>query len=275
MRRILCILLTLLLVGALLPAAVSAASTYSRLTDSGNLLSSREEQELLEQLDEISQRQQFDVVVVTVDSIPAGSSVWDYADDFFDRNGFGQGSSRDGCLLLISMEERDWYISTRGYGITAFTDAGIQYIGEQMIENGLSDGDYLEAFQTYARLCDDFVTQAREGRPYDVGNLPKEPTPWALITMIAVVLGCGLAFVPVSVMKAQMKSVKSRRDAGDYVQRGSLQLTRSRDVFLYRNVTRTAIPRNEGPRGGGRGGGGSSVHTSSSGARHGGGGGKF
>lgn len=272
MKRILCILLSLILVGALLPAAVSAASTLPRLTDDGNLLSPGEERELLAQLDEISQRQHFDVVIVTASGIPGGQSVRDYADDFFDYNGFGQGGSRDGCLLLISMEERDWYISTRGYGITAFTDAGIQYIGEQMIENGLSDGDYLEAFQAYARLCDDFITQAREGEPYDSGNLPKEKIPWGFIALIAAALGCGMAFIPVSVMKAQMKPVRSQRDAGDYVQRGSLSLTRSRDVFLYRNVTRTAIPKDDGSRGGG---GGSSVHTSSSGASHGGGGGKF
>lgn len=272
MKRILCILLSLILVGALLPATVSAASTLPRLTDNGDLLSPGEERELLAQLDEISQRQHFDVVIVTVNGIPEGYSVREYADDFFDYYGFGQGSKRDGCLLLISMEERDWYISTRGYGITALTDAGIQYIGEQMIDNGLSDGDYLEAFQTYAQLCDDFVTQAREGDPYDVGNLPKEKIPWGFIALIAVALGCGMAFIPVSVMKAQMKPVKNQRDAGDYVQRGSLMLTRNRDVFLYRNVTRTVIPKDEGSRGGG---GGSSVHTSSSGASHGGGGGKF
>lgn len=272
MKRILCMLFSLLLVGAFLPTAVSAASTYPRLTDNGNLLSSGEERELLAQLDEISRRQQFDVVIVTVNGIPKGVSLRDYADDFFDYNGFGQGSSRDGCLLLISMEERDWYISTRGYGITAFTDAGIQYIGEQMINNGLSDGDYLNAFQTYAQLCDDFVTQAREGNPYDVGSLPKEPIPWVLIALVAAALGCGMAFIPVSVMNAQMKPVRNQRDAGDYVQRGSLTLTRSRDVFLYRNVTRTAIPKDGGSHGSG---GGSSIHTSSSGASHGGGGGKF
>ncbi len=33
------------------------------------------------------------------------------------------------------------YISTCGYGITVFTDAGIQYIGEQIKED-LSDGDF-------------------------------------------------------------------------------------------------------------------------------------
>lgn len=270
MKKIFCVLLSLLLLGALLPVT-AGASSIPRLTDDGDLLSSGEERELLEKLDEISLRQKFDVVIVTVAGIPEGYTVWDYADDLYDYEGFGQGTGRDGCLLLISMEERDWYISTRGYGITALTDAGIQYIGEQLIDNGLSDGDYLDAFLTYARLCDEFVTQARTGNPYDKGNLPKEKLPLALIAAIALALGAGMAFIPVTVMKVQMKPVRQKRDAGDYVQRNSLTLTRARDVFLYRNLTRTEIPKDTGSNGGG----GSSVHTSSSGASHGGGGGKF
>ncbi len=262
MKKLFCVLLVLLL----LPVA-AGASTAPRLTDDGDLLSSGEERELLEKLDEISRRQNFDVVIITVAGIPEGYTVRDYADDCYDYSGFRQ----DGCLLLISMEQRDWYISTCGFGITALTDAGIQYIGEQLIDSGLSDGDYLNAFLTYARLCDEFVTRARTGDPYDVGNLPKEKTPWALITVIALALGCGMAFIPVTVMKSQMKPVRQKRDAGDYVQRNSLTLSQARDVFLYRNLTRTEIPKDTGSNGGG----GSSIHTSSSGASHGGGGGTF
>ena len=72
-----------------------------------------------------------------------------YADDFYDYNGYGYGDSRDGILLLISMEERDWRISTCGYGITVFTDAGQEYISDKFLPY-LSDGDYSEAFTKYA-----------------------------------------------------------------------------------------------------------------------------
>jgi hypothetical protein len=46
--------------------------------------------------------------------------------------GIDVGENRDGVLLLVSTGDRKWHISTCGYGITAFTDAGIQYLGEQM-----------------------------------------------------------------------------------------------------------------------------------------------
>ncbi|MEI3339176.1 MAG: TPM domain-containing protein [Eubacterium sp.] len=64
------------------------------------------------------------------------------------------------------MEEREWHISTTGYGITALTDAGIEAISEQFLPY-LSDGDYEEAFLTFADTCDEFVTQAKEGNIYD------------------------------------------------------------------------------------------------------------
>jgi uncharacterized protein len=65
-------------------------------------------------------------------------------------------------------------------------------------------------------------------------------------------------------MKAQLKSVR-QQNAGDYVKKGSMQLTDSGDYFMYRRVVRTALPKNNS----------SSTHSSSSGRSHGGGGGKF
>ena len=131
------------------------------------------------------------------------------------------------------MEDNDWYISTHGYGITVFTDAGIQYIGEQIKEN-LSGGDFSGAFDKFVGLCDDFITKARTGDPYD----------------------------------SQLKTVRFQAAAGNYMKRGSLNVTESRDLFLYKTFTRTAKPKNNSSSG-------SSTHTSSSGSTHGGGGGKF
>ena len=67
-----------------------------------------------------------------------------------------------------------------------------------------------------------------------------------------------------------LEDVRKQAAATTYVRDGSMRLTDSRDLFLYTNVTRTAIPKNNSS-----GGGGSSTHTSSGGVSHGGGGGKF
>lgn len=241
------------------------ASEDARVIDDAGLLTDSEADDLIAKLDEISERQQFDVVIVTADSLD-GATVRDYADDMYDYCNFGYGEDRDGVLLLISMEDRDWYISTCGYGETAFTDAGIQYIGDQMGSN-LSDGNYAAAFNTYAEQCDIYITQARTDTPYDSSSLPRQPLSLIWIP-ISLVIGFVIALIAVGIMKSKLKTVRSQAAANSYVKDGSLNVTECRDVFLYCTVNRTERPKEDSSSG-------SSTHTSSSGTTHGGGGGKF
>jgi len=237
----------------------------SRLIDEADLLSDSEEAQLSALLDEVRARTELDVVVVTVNSTGMYSPM-EYADDFFDYNGYGYGDGRDGVLLLIAMESRDWWISTSGYGIRAFTDAGIEYIGEQILPD-LSGGWYADAFTTFARLCEEFVVQARAGDPYDVHNLPKEPLDPGMIAVVSLAVGLICALIYTGKLKGDLKSVRRQVAARDYVRKGSLQMSRTQDLYLYRNVRRVARQTSSS--------GGSSTHTSSSGRSHGGGGGRF
>lgn len=237
---------------------------YYRVLDMADLLTDSEESALIKKLDEISLRQNMDVIIATTDDL-GGYSVRDYADWLYEQCMFGYGRNKDGLILLISMEDRDWCISTCGYGITAFTDAGIEYIGEQ-ITSDLSDGNYAAAFSSYAELCDDFITQARTGAPYDSGNLPSKPLSFIWIP-IALFVGFIIAKIFVGNMKSELKTVRKQAAANSYVKSGSMNITESRDLFLYRTVTKTARPKNTSS--------GSSTHRSSSGTSHGGGSGKF
>ena len=239
----------------------------TRVVDMADLLDNSEEAALLSMLDEISNRQELDVVVVTVNTLD-GKTPMDYADDFYDYNGYGFGENRDGVLLLVSMEDRDWRISTSGYGITVFTDAGIEYISEKFLPD-LSDGNYADAFTTYAKLCDEFITQARTGEPYDTNNLPKEPFNVFTSLLISLVVGILVSLIVTGKMKGKLKTVRMQPAAEEYVRKGSMLVTESSDLFLYSHVDRRAKSKDDDS------GGGSSTHTSSSGSSHGGGGGKF
>ena len=242
--------------------------TRERVVDMAELLSDSDKTALLSKLDEISERQKLDIVVLTVNTLD-GKTPRDYADDFYDYNGYGFGENKDGILLLVSMEDRDWWISTTGYGITALTDAGIEYISEKFLSD-LSDGDYAQAFTTYAELCDQFITQAKTGEPYDIGNMPKEPFNVAWNILVAFVIGLVVAVIVTSIMKKQLKTVQLKSEANNYVKANSMILTENRDLFLYNQVSRRARPKETD-----NSSGGSSTHTSSSGSSHGGGGGKF
>ena len=259
MKKILTVFLLVLSI-CVLSLNLAFAAAAPRLVDDADLLTSSEESELLSLLNEISERQKMDIVVVTVDSL-GGKSPRAYADDYYDYNGY----RADGILLLIAMESRDYYVSTTGYGIEAVTDAGLSYMEDCFVDD-LSDGDYASAFTTYAELCDDFISAAKSGEPYDRGNMPRAAFPWVQNILISLAVGFLIAFIATAVMRSKLKSVRSKSGASDYVKEGSFRLTRSNDLYLYRRVTRRAKPKDNG---------GSSTHSSSSGRSHGGGGGKF
>lgn len=85
---------------------------------------------------------------------------------------------------------------------------------------------------------------------------------------MALGIGFLIAIIAVSVMKSKLKSVRRQPAASSYIRPDSFQVTQSQDIFLYRNVTRTARPKDTGSSSGGG-------HISSSGRSHGGSSGKF
>ena len=246
------------------------ADLYYRMNDSAEVLTEDEDNELEASLEELSVRQSFDVVIATIESMESvgADSMEQFADDLYDYCQYGYGPDMDG-VLLVSVGDRKWHISTCGYGITAFTDAGIQYLGQQMTPF-MADGDYAGAFRTFVQWSDTYIDAARAGHPYDVNNLPREPLS-LMYLFLALGIGLVLAWVVVHVMKSQLRSVAFQENAASYVREGSMKLTNQRDLFLYRDVHRTERPKESSSSDSG----GSSTHTSSSGTTHGGGGGSF
>lgn len=239
-----------------------AADKAPLLVDEADLLTSTEESSLLSTLEAISQKQKMDVVVVTVDDLN-GESAMDYADDFYDYNGYAE----DGILLLVSIGDSRWHITTTGYGITAVTDAGLSYLSDQFVGD-LSSGDYYDAFKIYAEECDSLIDMARDGDPFDVEDLPKAPFKFLKNLLIALGIGLVAALITTGSMRSKLKTVRRQAAASDYVKAGSMKVTQSRDFFLYRQVNRREKAQSSGS-------GGSRTHTSSSGRTHGGGGGRF
>ena len=239
------------------------ADLYYRMNDSAGVLTEDEDNELEDALEELSLRQSFDVTIATIESMESvgADSMEQFADDLYDYCQYGYGPDMDGVLLLVSVGDRKWHISTCGYGITAFTDAGIQYLGEQMTPF-MADGDYAGAFRTFVQWSDTYIDAARAGHPYDVNNMYR---------FLALGIDLALAWVVVHVMKSQLRSVAFQENAASYVREGSMNLTNSRELFLYRNVQRTKHVEEKDSDSSG----GSSTHTSSSGTTHGGGGGSF
>lgn len=241
---------------------VFASSEYYRLQDGAELLTEAENAQIMAKLDEISEKHEMDVVIFTVEAVGEGLTV---AEDAISRYEYLEYDT-NGVMLYISMEEGDWYLLTSGYGITAITDAGVEYISEKFLEY-LSAGDYTGAFNTYIQLVDEFVTQAKTGKPYDVGNMPKEPYNLVMSLIISVIIGYVASRIINGKWKSTLNSVAHNTRAASYVKQGSFNVAASRDLFLYRTIDRREKPKKDE--------GGSSTAKSSSGRTYGGGGGKF
>ncbi len=307
-KQTLALLLSVMLLLSLCVGAFAAAGEIPAdrqkplLVDDADLLSDSEETALLLLLEQKSETVQADIAVVTVEDTD-GTDVATYAMDYYDYNGYGQGDDNDGVLLLISMAERDYYITTTGFCIEAITDYGRETIEGDFLP-ALSAGSYADAFRTFAAGCETLIQSAREGNVYDYYSSDSDSDngyggyyndayeyfggeefsgtvsrPFNVVPnlLLALAIGFALALITVSAMKGKLKTVHHRYEASNYVVPGSLALQQSEDRFLYSNVTQTPIPRHDDNHSshGGFSGGGSSVSFGSSGVSHGGGGGKF
>jgi uncharacterized protein len=227
--------------------------------DEAGLLTAGEAAQLTTKLETLNQKYGITLVIVTASGTGARSNTA-YADDYYDYNGY----QANGAVLLINMEPQGWYISTAGSVIQSFTDYGIEKIGE-MIRPDLSNGDYYAAFIEFVGLADTFLTQAKEGEPYDTNHRFVTSANRYEMILTMVLVAFLIALLVVRILAMGMKTV--RQQSGAYEYEKGLNLTDRRDIFLFSNVVRQKIESNKG--------GGSSTHSGSSGRSHGGGGGGF
>ncbi len=262
MKKWICFLRAIVCCGMLLlQLPVFAAARQPYLVDQADLVPDSQEAALEAQLAQLRQNHSVDVVIVTADSLD-GHSPASYADDFYDDNGYGVGPSYSGLLLLVSMEQRDWWISTSGTCISLFSQDVIDGISRQFLPM-LSQGDYSEAFSTFAQLCDWVLAQDAESSDVDLSELPGREFGFGEALLPAGIIGIVFALIVVLILRGQLKSVRRQSGAGSYVRPGSMNLRQSHDLYLYTDTKRVRVERSSG------------THMSSSGRSHGGGGGKF
>jgi len=235
------------------------------VVDFAGIFNEEEYKELTNTLNSLKTKYDMDVVVLTTNTLN-GMSPQNYADDFYDYNNY----SNDGILFLISFEDRDWYVSTKGEGMS-FNDYAIDYAVEQMM-NDLGNGDYYNAFKIFADNVDYFLTESQKGNDYDYNH--KVKTFNLDNVALSCFIGVVVTIVVLLILNGQLKSVKTNKFARNYVVPGSFYLTGFSDLLISSHISKTPRPKDTDSHSSG-GGSHSSFHTSSSGSSHGGHGGKF
>ena len=255
MKRLISIAVAVLLLALLvIPAAAAEAPEYCVYDDAG-LLGDIEYQTLEDYAKEVSQQRQCAVYFVTVDDFRnyGDGDIFNVARQIFLSNDFGMGEEKDGVMLILSMADRDYSLIVHGFGETALTDYGREYICEHFLDD-FADNDWYGGVQDYLMYTDDLLAQAREGNIFDKANWITSGVLWCW----SLILGAVTALIVCLIQRGMMrKKVRMQTDAEGYLESGSLNITRRRDVFSHTTQIRQKIEKNKDS-----GSSGSHSHTS-------------
>lgn len=247
MKKIFACLLVLLLL------AVPVFAENYHIHDDSHLLQEHDVEKLEQVYSDYELTHGFTPSLVTTDSF-GGLSAEEFAGQYYDIMSYPE----DGILLLVSLEEGQWYILTNGECYRRISDGEANAIGEALVPM-IQSRQYYAAFLQFPELAAEIFDAnepAQEIQPDVAPAVPKK----TYGKTIAISMGAGLliGLVAVGIMASKMKTVRAQNAASDYVCPGSFQLTNSRDIFLYSHVTRTPKPKSNssGSSGGSRGGAG-------------------
>lgn len=240
MKRLLSVFICILLI-CVFTFTVSAED-LPKVIDNAGLLTSSEEDELSSKLDKLSEELSCDIFVVTEDDV---NGYWEYYAESLFENGYGQGEDNDGILLLVDMGEREWHIMGKGICDLPSDSEAYDYICEELTDD-LGEEEYARCFDTFADRSAEVITALSNGEEFKV------PFDFGFCIIVSLIIGLVIAFIVTAVMKGQLKSVRSKAEAGDYLKRDSLELTDARDIYLYRQVTRIKKVKNESSGSSGR-----------------------
>lgn len=229
-----------------------------KVYDYANLLTQDEEKDLYNDIKSFIDKYNMDMVIVTISENNKYSSMA-YADDFYDYNGFGIGSSKSGILFLIDMDNRNMWISTTGNAINIYNDERIDNILDYTYKK-ISVKDYHGCAQEFIKYAEYFAKKGNNG-----GN--------TIVTIKGtVILSAGFAIIVtlvfIGIGSAMNRKPRKRKEAHNYISK-PLTLSCKEDRFIDRNVSKVYIDTSSSSSGG------SSTHIGSSGTSHGGGGRSF
>ena len=251
MKRLVSIALLLALFLSL--AVTVYASPAQKVIDNANILEYDEIAALEEQIATTSDILGIDIVILTVGSLD-GRSAGNYADSYYDSQGYGSDSEGSGILFLLAMEEREWYISTCGKALSIFPNRTVDEMGDAVLP-WLSAGDYYIAFSIWLNELPGYAVY-RTDPGGSTGRIA------SVNIWISLLIGLVAALITVLIMRGSMNTARKQSGAGEYIRQDSYHLTVRQDIFLFSNITKTPKPKNN-------------TSSSSGGRSHGGGGGRF
>ena len=255
-KTIRCLLLAFMLTLVFCVSVAAAEQTGAQLsyvTDSAELLSENENMRLEKMAESVSKKYGVGIYIVTVEDYRDFHSEGVYKATYtiYHQYTMGEGPNRDGIMLLLSMDDRDWAMFCYGSRCEyAFNSYGQQKL-EKVFLDDFKNNDWYDGFEDYIKECSSYLEKAAAGKPV-------RASAW-IPCLIVVGLSLLVAGVIVTVIWEKMNSVSEKVTANAYIS-DTLQLTEKTDCFTHKTTSRRKIERSSSGGGSSRsesGGGGS------------------
>lgn len=216
------------------------------IRDGAGLLTDSDRKAVFQEMQKVEAQYGIRMAIVTTKSI-GNRTPKSVADRIADENSKENGS----IALLLVMNTRDYYISTKGNLRSAITDGrGISSLENAMLPS-LKKGNYSEGFLLFTKETGNLLAKEHSSLP----------DPIAILVGALLAALCAISFR--SYLRSTMTNVSPSGDAMPFLAKNTFHLKEESDTYLYTDRTVTPLPR--------------ANHSGSSfgGGSHGGGGGKF
>lgn len=268
--KISCYLLFLILFIFVLTPIVANGQGF-RVFDDGDLFTEEETILLDDEAKALSEAYDMDIIIVTTNDAN-GKTSREYADDYYDYNGFGVGGDLDGILFLIDMDNREAYISTSGIGIRYLTDQRIENILEIAFDSGLENGDYFGASKGFLSGTQRYLESGIPSDQYSEDEQVKAENTLSFLEIIISFIVASLASAIFYFTTKSKYKMKNPVKPLNFRSNSIVSFTSNQDRLLDSIITHRIIPKSDNSS---SSSGKSTTHTSSSGKTHGGGGKSF
>lgn len=240
---------------------VCAFNTNLKVYDYAQVLTSNEEDDLRKDINLYIANHSMDMALVTVKHHEKNSTM-EYADDFYDYNGFGIGPNYDGIIFVIDFTfgYTDIWMSTTGKAINIYTDQRIDSILDSVASK--KNKGYYEMFDAFIEKSSDIASL---GVPLYNDSYYEESVDIKSVLIISFIMPT----IIVLILILRNKMIKKATSAREYLVKDSVIINKRSDRFVTTHTTSVRINDSSSSSGGGSR---SSTHRSSSGRSHGGGG---
>jgi len=225
------------------------------VVDDARIFTASEEAEFSSRIERIIDKYGYDLVIFT-DVTNYGIKEEVYPVDFYRFNGYGKGDDLSGSVFFICTEpgNRYWWSAGTGDAEKYYTVENVNDLDDR-IEPYMREENFAEAVRLYLDSIDELYANGHLEAPARERTASDYLGAGAVSSIVGLIVG----LVVSGKEKAKMYNVRYAAYANDYIVNNSFRMKDLREMFLYKNVTRSVIESSSGS--GGRSGGGSS-HSS-------------